>query len=111
MCKGIYTYRYTCIHVFRRSPRTAALLLPWKDQLTELRKKETEAKHSFEMVSQSLADEIKFAKAALEKAKKRLGPELYIYIHTCSYVGMHIHSHYIYIYVLYLSSLSTYTDI
>eukprot|EP00437_Effrenium_voratum_P004128 CAMPEP_0181423048 /NCGR_PEP_ID=MMETSP1110-20121109/13928_1 /TAXON_ID=174948 /ORGANISM="Symbiodinium sp., Strain CCMP421" /LENGTH=649 /DNA_ID=CAMNT_0023546163 /DNA_START=56 /DNA_END=2002 /DNA_ORIENTATION=+ len=41
-----------------------------KDQLTELRKKETEAKHSFEMVSQSLADEIKFAKAAMEKAKK-----------------------------------------
>eukprot|EP00439_Symbiodinium_sp_Y106_P039028 s331_g4.t1 len=31
---------------------------------------ETEAKHSFEMVSQSLADEIKFAKAAMEKAKK-----------------------------------------
>ncbi|CAE7539398.1 BPM3 [Symbiodinium sp. CCMP2592] len=41
-----------------------------KDQLMELRKKETEAKHSFEMVTQSLADEIKFAKAALEKAKK-----------------------------------------
>ena len=41
-----------------------------KDQLMELRKKETEAKHSFEMVSQSLADEIKFAKAAMEKTKK-----------------------------------------
>mmetsp|Transcript_19536 Transcript_19536/g.40410 ORF Transcript_19536/g.40410 Transcript_19536/m.40410 type:complete len:666 (+) Transcript_19536:53-2050(+) len=41
-----------------------------KDQLMELRKKETEAKHSFEMVTQSLADEIKFAKAALDKAKK-----------------------------------------
>lgn len=41
-----------------------------KDQLMELRKKETEAEHSFEMVTQSLADEIKFAKAALEKAKK-----------------------------------------
>mmetsp|Transcript_37171 Transcript_37171/g.87242 ORF Transcript_37171/g.87242 Transcript_37171/m.87242 type:complete len:670 (+) Transcript_37171:63-2072(+) len=41
-----------------------------KDQLMELRKKETEAKHSFEMVTQSLADEIKFAKAAMEKAKK-----------------------------------------
>eukprot|EP00440_Ansanella_granifera_P040678 gb/GFBE01044115.1/.p1 GENE.gb/GFBE01044115.1/~~gb/GFBE01044115.1/.p1 ORF type:complete len:680 (+),score=296.82 gb/GFBE01044115.1/:1-2040(+) len=41
-----------------------------KDELTELRKKETSAKHSFEMAVQSLQDEIKFAKQDLGKSTK-----------------------------------------
>ncbi|CAE7949466.1 unnamed protein product, partial [Symbiodinium sp. KB8] len=41
-----------------------------KDQVRELRRKESEAKHSFEMVKQSLEDEMGFAKKSLEKAQK-----------------------------------------
>ncbi|CAJ1364439.1 unnamed protein product, partial [Effrenium voratum] len=42
-----------------------------KEEVTELRKKEAEAKHSFEMLAQSLQDDqVKFAQQALEKAQK-----------------------------------------
>eukprot|EP00931_Biecheleriopsis_adriatica_P020482 TRINITY_DN13677_c0_g2_i1.p1 TRINITY_DN13677_c0_g2~~TRINITY_DN13677_c0_g2_i1.p1 ORF type:complete len:675 (-),score=264.47 TRINITY_DN13677_c0_g2_i1:88-2112(-) len=41
-----------------------------KDELAELRKKETAAKHSFEMVVQSLQDELKFGKEEAEKSKQ-----------------------------------------
>ncbi|CAJ1372489.1 unnamed protein product [Effrenium voratum] len=41
-----------------------------KEEVTELRKKEAEAKHSFEMLAQSLQDQVKFAQQALEKAQK-----------------------------------------
>lgn len=41
-----------------------------KDELTKLRSKETEAKHSYEMVSQSLQDQIKFAQQELAKVQK-----------------------------------------
>ncbi|CAL1129349.1 unnamed protein product [Cladocopium goreaui] len=41
-----------------------------KDELTKLRSKETEAKHSYEMVSQSMQDQIKFAQQELAKVQK-----------------------------------------
>eukprot|EP00913_Durusdinium_trenchii_P000747 g697.t1 len=41
-----------------------------RDELNELRKKETEAKHSFEMLTQSLQDQISFSQQALEKSQK-----------------------------------------
>lgn len=41
-----------------------------KDQLDEARKTETNARHNFEMLSQSLRDEIKFGNQDLQKAKK-----------------------------------------
>ena len=97
----ITIYIYIYIHIIFKYIDIILICLPYKyllspgiitwtlceDQLTELRKKETAAKHSFEMVSQSLADEVKFAKAALEKAKKRLGPHvLCVYIYICVYI-------------------------
>jgi hypothetical protein len=41
-----------------------------KDQLDDARKKETNSKHNFEMLEQSLKDEIKFGNQDLQKAKK-----------------------------------------
>jgi len=41
-----------------------------KEELTKLRSKETEAKHSYEMLSQSLQDQISFAQQELAKTQK-----------------------------------------
>merc|ERR1740121_661458 len=41
-----------------------------KEQLDDARKKETNSKHNFEMLEQSLKDEIKFGNQDLQKAKK-----------------------------------------
>jgi len=41
-----------------------------KEELTKLRSKETEAKHSYEMLTQSLQDQLNFAEQALTKTQK-----------------------------------------
>ena len=41
-----------------------------KEELTKLRSKETEAKHSYEMLTQSLQDQLNFAQQALTKTQK-----------------------------------------
>merc|ERR1719498_1232967 len=46
-----------------------------KEQLDGARKKETNAKHNFEMLKQSLMDEIKFGSQDLDAAKKNLAAE------------------------------------
>jgi len=46
-----------------------------KVQLDELRKKETKASHSFDMLRQSLNDQLKFGKADVEKAKQSMADE------------------------------------
>lgn len=51
------------------------LLEKAKEQLDGARKKETNAKHNFEMLKQSLEDEIKFGNADLDAAKKNLAGE------------------------------------
>jgi len=43
-----------------------------KEQLQNARTKETSSRHNFEMLEQSLSDEIKFASAEMAKAKKNL---------------------------------------
>merc|ERR1719401_2347659 len=46
-----------------------------KEQLDGARKKETNAQHNFEMLKQSLEDEIKFGNQDLDEAKKQLAAE------------------------------------
>lgn len=48
------------------------LLEKAKDELASSRKKETNDKHSFEMLEQSLTDEIKFANKDMDETKKSL---------------------------------------
>ena len=72
VCVYIYIYIYVCMYVYIYIHIYIHIKEKAEAQLAEARKKEETSLHNFDMLKQSLTDEIEFATKDMEKAKTEL---------------------------------------